>query len=270
MNDERLKKEKTSFWASESEKPLFDLYHEWMGTPPTNPLMAEKLVMFSAAKHLEISIIKRLQSIGLVQKQEDDKQLRFEMERQGIKVSGYYDGVFVDGTPVEIKTFYGEYQATLLKEGNPKPSYLKQLAIYMDSLDKNLGKLIYLDRGTGEMYEFDLRREPNSLRFKSMAVEFDLNDTYNRWAKLYKNHVAPKIEPPSEYKYKKPLHAIDWSKVSRSDISKARNNHKVIGDWEALYSPYKSLIIEREGTTLGYSLEELEQIKRLTTGYSKR
>jgi large subunit ribosomal protein L2 len=31
------RKQKDTFWASETEKPLFDIYHTWMATPVTNP-----------------------------------------------------------------------------------------------------------------------------------------------------------------------------------------------------------------------------------------
>ena len=171
---------------------------------------------------------------------------------------------------VEIKTFYGQYQAMELKAGKPRESYLKQLAIYMDFKEAKEGRLIYMDRGTGEMFEFVLLRDGTV--FKCMNVEFDIADTYKRWARLYKNNIVPKIEPKSEYRYKIPIEEIDWTSVSKSEISKARNNHKVIGDhpWAINYSPYKDLIIQREGTHAGYSEEELKLIKELTAGYTSK
>ena len=40
--EEYLGKEKTSFWASETEVMAFDIYHRWLGTKPTNPMTEEK------------------------------------------------------------------------------------------------------------------------------------------------------------------------------------------------------------------------------------
>lgn len=271
------RKLKDSFWAGEAEKPLFDIYHQWLGTEPTNPIDAEKLLMFSAAKLMEIALIGKLQKMGLVKKQKDDKQMHFLIEREGVPISGYTDGILEYGQPIEVKTFYGDYQARELEKGLPKTSYLKQLAIYMDALDQDAGKLVYLDRGNGAMYEFDLIREPGTLKFKCGVLSFDLNDTYKKWAKLYDENILPGVEP-SPYEnglYKADINSLDWSKVGKADISAARNGHKVIGgdrenSWKILYSPYKNLLIERQKQTLGYSDAELKTIRELTKGYSAK
>ncbi len=269
------RKQKSSFWPSESEKPLFDIYHTWFQTPQTNPIEAEKLIMFSAAKMMELALIGKLQKMGLVKKATD--QQRFEFEREGVLVTGYADGIFEDGTPIEVKTFYGDYQARELNAGRPKSGYLKQLAMYMDVLDQDLGKLIYLDRGSGAMYEFDLVRTPDTLKFKSMAIEFDLNDTYKKWAKFYNENILLEKEPdPFECgHYKAKIDEINWSQLSKAVIGAARNGHKVIGtmpeeQWKILYSPWKDLLLERQGYKSGYSETELANIKRITKGYSSK
>ena len=71
-----------------------------------------------------------------------------------------------------------------------------------------------------------------------------------------------------EYHYKTPVHEIDWHKVSKDKISKARNNQAVIGDFQLLYSAYKDLWIEKQGATLGYTPDELAYIRDVTTGYT--
>lgn len=270
---EQQKKIKDSFWPSENEALLFDVYHRWIGTEPTNPMEPEKLVMFTAAKMIELAFVESLVEMELAKK--IDGQEHFRIDR-GIPVSGYYDAILIDGTPLEFKTIYGPYASQELKTGNPRKSYLKQLAIYMDSLGKDKGKLVYMDRGTGETFEFTLNRLTDS-RFKCMGIEFDLKDTYSRWRELYINHIEKRIEPPPDEAglYKADINSIDWSKISNSDISKARNGHKVIGSdtenhWKILYSPYKDLIIERQKSTPGYSDAELNYIKTLTKNYSKR
>jgi len=265
--DQEYEHKRTSFWATDCEKPLFDLYHSWVGTKPTNPVDAEKLTMFSAAKMTERALVETLDGMGLLQEVGEDQQ-RIEMSRYGVPVTGYLDGRFKEGYPLEVKTYYGMCQAKELREGKPRSSYLKQLAVYMDALNEDKGKLIYMDRGTGEMHEFTLLRV-GPLKFKCMMVEFDLEETYKRWSNLYNDHVIPKKEPVSEFRYKIPVNEVDWKSLSKADIGKARNNKKVIGDsWQVAYSSYKNLIIEREGTCIGYSDTELAQIQTLTKGFT--
>lgn len=263
-------KAKDSFWCSETETPLFDLYHKWMGTPPTNVPAAANMLIMDAGKMIEVSLVNILNDLGFIVFDKEEPQKRVEMNRMGIKITGYIDAVLSDGSVAEIKSFYGDYQATELREGKPRPSYLKQLACYMDFMDMKIGRLIYVHRGTGELFEFVLERQ-EGLKFKCLDVEFDLEDTYRRWSQLYYENILPNIEPSSEFRYKIPVGKIDWSKVSKTDIMKARNNQKVIGDgWQVNYSPYKNLIIEREGSCLGYTDLELEIIRRETKGYSKK
>jgi hypothetical protein len=260
--------EKDSFWCSEAETPVFDLYHRWIGTTPTNPPEAEKQMIFMAGKMMELALVETLGKMDLLEKPEDE-QFRVEMEREGVKVTGYMDGVLKGGIPVEIKSYYGVYQTKDLEAGKPRESYLKQLAMYMDFMNALQGKLVYLERGTGQMFEFTLENIGGK-KYKCINIEFDLEDTYKRWARLYKNNIVPKIEPKSEYRYKKPLEEIDWQSLSSTDISKARNNQKVIGDhpWAIQYSAFKDLILEREGVKAGYTDAELAKIKELTKGYS--
>lgn len=265
------KHERKSFWCSDSEKMLFDIYQEWIGTPPTNPIEAEKLMMFTVGKKVELALVENLQEAGLAKKFENDDQLRVDMVRSEVPITGYIDCVLINGDPVEIKSFYGVAQFAEISKGNPKPSYLKQLAMYMDFLNKEKGKLVYVDRGTGQMFEFTLIREGQS-KYKCMNVDFDLKELYDRWHEFYINNIKPSIEPKPDYRYKIPVEEIDWGKVSKTDISKARTGKKVIGDhpWAVQYSVYKDLIIEKEGCGLGYSDSEIAKIKELTKGYLKK
>jgi len=269
LDTTELAKDKTSFWPSETETNVFDIYHRWIGTLPTNPLTPETRLMFNSAKLIEQAYVDMFADMNILLSSEES-QLHIEIERFGIPVSGYIDAlVELEGkdTVVEIKTYYGDYQERDLTNGKPRSSYLKQLAIYMDALDLQNGMLLYVDRGRGKTFQFPLLRD--GLKFNCNDVSFDLSDTYLKWADLHQLCIEPGIEPPSDYKYKTPFAEIDWKKLSNSDISKARNNHKVIGAWQVLYSPYKDLIIEREGTQLGYTPAELEIIKQLTKNYTK-
>jgi len=256
---------KKSFWASDSEKDVFDIYHAWIGTTPTNPIGVETQIIFSAGKMMEESLMKKLIDADIAI--DEPEQTRIEIERENVPISGYIDGILKDGTPIEIKTYYGDYHERDLVAGKPRTSYLKQLAIYMDAQNKNLGKLIYLSRGTGKIFEFELERVEGT-KFKCMSIEFDLEDTYKKWAKLYKNNILPKIEPIPEFRYKYPLDEIDWKNTPKSQITKARNNYAVIGDWQAKYSNFKDLLIKKEESSIGYNDEEIGEIKEMTKGYS--
>lgn len=268
LEDKENPHEKTSFWASDSERMLFDVFHTWMGTEPTNPIGAQTRLIFNAGKMMELAIVEVMERAKMAEVKEE--QLRIEMERRGVPVSGYVDAVLNDGTPVEIKSFYGYYQVKDLEAGKPKTSYLKQLAIYMDCLGANLGKLLYVDRGTGQMYEFDLIRQ-DGLTFQCNDIQFNLDDTYKKWEIFYRDHVLTKTEPPIEHRYKIPVKEVNWKAMKSSDITKARTNKRVVGDhpWAIQYSSYKDLIIERQGETQGYTSDELVQIKQLTAGFSR-
>lgn len=276
------KREKTTFWASECETPLFDIYHRWIGTETTNQSSLGGIMMMNTGKMLELSLVEMLKGWGIADKIDEQTRVEFDVEKYGIRVSGYVDAVLVNNNPLEIKTFYGDYQESDLKKGNARTSYLKQLAIYMFYLKSDKGSLLYINRGSGNMYQFDLIREDDTKFYLvngtdefgeilGKSLVFDLEDTFKRWSDLYHNHIVPRIEPKSEFRYKIPVKEIDWSKVSKVDISKARNNQKVIGDsWQVAYSAYKDLIIAREGSCLGYTDEELKFIKDITAGYSSK
>ncbi len=264
MLEQERPHDKTTFWASESETMSFEIYHRWMGTPPTNPIKADKQVLMNAGKMLEESLVHQWGKAGVVKTQLED-QLRIEITRKGVPISGYVDAVHVDGYPIEVKSFYGYYQKKDLEQRNARTSYLKQLCIYMDALNQERGKLFYMERGDGTMFEFDVQRA-RQYEYVCGHIKINLEEVYDRWAKLYTDYILKEIEPPIAYRYKIPPSQIDWSKISKTDIKKARANQKVIGDhpWMIQYSGYKDLILERQGTTPGYTDEELLQIKKYT------
>lgn len=287
--------EKTSFWASEFEKDTFDIFHRWMGTPPTNPIDAEKMIVFSAGKMMEMALIEKLRPLGIVIAPEniEDAQTAFRVEREGCPISGKLDAIIELGqqkSVLEIKTYYGDYQDMELSAGKARLSYLKQLACYLDAMSLDLGHLVYLERGTGQMYDFILRRK-EGLLFECVSYDskdqygkhpittsFDLTDDYKRFASIYKNYILPKKEPSSDYTYKYNIASVNWTTLPASKISKARNGQAVVGDWQVIYSPYKDLIVAKEalklGKTLeeylGYSDEELARICELTKGYTSK
>ena len=259
-------KKKDTFWASESETMLFEIYHRWKGTEATNPIRAEAQVLMNAGKMMEEALVEQWTAAGMVQKHED--QIRIRMDRLGVPISGYIDALHVDGYPIEVKTFYGYYQIKELEKGKARESYLKQLAIYMDALNQDKGKLFYMERGNGRMFEFTLHRV-NEKEFLCGDIGFNLHKTYERWQDLYTNHILPSQEPEPDYLYKIPPSQVDWSNVSKADIKKARANQKVIGDhaWAVNYSGYKDLILQRQGVEPGYTIEELLEVKKYSEAF---
>lgn len=273
----RQSKPKTSFWASESEAMAFDIFHKWMGTPPTNPMEGETVMMLTMRKMSEVAAVSLMRKAGiLVKRFANDERMYFEWGQHKVPISGYPDaGVWIDNEVaiVEIKTFYGTHHEMDISAGRVKLPYLKQLAIYMYHHKIRHGILLMINQGTGTMYEFDLYQNPdNPYHFAcpDNEVEFNLEETFKRWEKIYVENILQKKEPAIEYRYKYDLKTLDWSKVSAADISAARNNKKVLGDWQVKYSDYKDLVISREGTVPGYTDEELDFIRTATAGYSQR
>lgn len=277
-------RERVSFWCGESETPAFDLYHRWKLTPETNPDTPEKKIELGFRKLVELSIVDVFRKMGILveskDKEEQRKLYRIEMIREGVKVTGYKDAVIQENLlkiPVEIKTSDGFYALKELEAGTPKSSYLKQLAQYLDYDEVPYGYLFQVHFEAAfrikDIYQFkvEIVKQSNSSKiFRCNKLEFDIWDTYKYWSNIYNAYIATDTEPPIEYRYKYPIEEIDWTKLSTKQISDARNNHAVIGSWQAKYSKYKNLIIEKEGTELGYTDEELKRINEITRGYTAK
>lgn len=272
----KLSKTKTSFWASETETMAFDIFHRWIGTPATNPMEGQTVMMLQMRKLSEIAATSLMRKAGiLVKRFSNDERVYFEWGPHKVPVSGYPDaGVMIDGglALVEFKTYYGQHNHSQVSSGKVKLSYLKQLAIYLYAKQISHGILLMMNQGTGEMFEFDLYQQENPYHFicPDNTVEFNLKETFERWEKIYVDHIIPRQEPPIEFVYKYPVETLDWDTVSLGDISAARNGRKVLGDWQVKYSDYKDLIVQRQGTVPGYTDAEMAFILRTTKGYSRR
>lgn len=271
------KKKKTSFWASETEAMAFDIYHKWIGTPPTNPMQGETVMMLTMRSMTEKAVVSLMRKANvLVKRFANDERVFIEWGPNKVPISGYPDaGVWIDGQTaiVEIKTYYGQHNHIQVTGGKVRSSYLKQLAIYLYHFKIQHGILFMINQGTGEMTEFDLYQNPeNPYHFicPDNEVEINLLETFQRFERIYVDNILAGKEPAIEYVYKYPVKTLDWDSLSSADISAARNGRKVIGDWQVKYSDYKDLIIQRQGTVPGYTPDELELIFEKTRGYSAR
>lgn len=265
-------KEKKYFYASDFGKPILDTYLKFKGVPETNPPKWFETLKWGAGKGVEMSMLEILKQNGIVaQDYNQEEHGGFKMERNGVTISGYMDAIHKDlGVPIEIKSINNknEFDIRNYENGYPRENYVGQLAIYMDNLGVDTGFLFVSSVDGLNTFWFECKRVGDGL-YQCGNVTVDLNEQYRVWGKLYNEYVLKDVEPsPFQYIYKKDIEKIDWKSLSSSDISKARTGKKVIGDWQITYSPYKDLIIKKQGAELGYSLAELERINELTKGYT--
>jgi hypothetical protein len=264
-------KEKKYFYASDFGKPILDTYLKFKGVPETNPAQWYETLKWGAGQGVEASMLTILKQNGIVREDYDQKEHGgFKMERNGVTISGYMDAIHNNGSPIEIKSINNknEFDIRNYANGYPRENYVGQLSIYMDNLGVDTGYLFVASIDGLNTFWFECKKVSDGI-YKCGNVTVDLNEQYRVWGKLYTEYVLKDIEPsPNQYIYKRNIEEIDWKTVSAGDISKARNGHKVLGDWQIIYSSYKDYIIKKQGSELGYSLAELSRIKELTDGYT--
>lgn len=266
-------KTKENFYASDFGKTNLDLYFAFHKLPKTNPPKWNDTLKWGAGNGVEEQMLKILKQSKLVHPDYIQREHgRIEIEREGIKITGYIDARLktLDGVPIEIKSINNknEYDIQKYEAGYPRESYVGQLSIYLDATNSDSGFLFVSSVDGLNTFWFECKRKKNRV-FQCNNVVVDLDKKYKSWSRLYFDHIKKNILPDIfEYRYKYPVKEIDWNKVSKSDISKARNGHKVLGDWEIAYSPWKDKIIELQGDVLGYTNEELAYILEKTDGYT--
>lgn len=267
------KREKKAFYASDVFKPVLDLYFAFKGVEPTNPPEWYQTMKWGAGKGVEESMLKVLKDSGFVAEDYDQKiHGRIEIEREGIKINGYIDAITKEGLPIEIKSINNKNQFDIAKyeDGKPRINYVGQLAVYMDALNVDTGYLLVSSIDGLSYFLFECKKV-GERKYKCKDTEVDLDAEYKRWAKLYFENIEKDITPEAtEYLYKYDINTLDWDKVSKTSISKARNGHAVVGDWQITFSPWKDRIIKAQGSTLGYTEDEIKIIKEKTAGYSAR
>ncbi len=261
------------FHASDFGKPILDIYLRILGTPKTNPPKWNDTLKWEAGKGVELGMLKLLKYNGIVAEDYDQNiQGAFSVEREGVTLNGHMDAINLQGQPIEIKSINNKNSVDIAnyRDGLPKENYVGQLAVYMDILGVDTGFLFAATIDGLDTFWFECKRTGDR-QYTCGKVTVDLDKEYKKWAVLKTKYIDTKTEPsPWQYVYKRNIEELDWTTVSVGDISKARNGHKVIGDWQVLYSPYKDYIIEKQGTKAGYTLVELERIKELTKGYSSK
>ena len=287
------KHEKLGYYASDYGRLGFDIFHAFRGTEPTNPIEWTDTLRMSAGKGVELQMVQILKDNDVVDadySQEDEQT--YEMEREGVKVRMKIDAIvrqpihngdniiyppfgLIEGAPIEIKSINNRnsFDIKSYADNKPRENYVGQLAIYMDYLSSQMGYLFVASIDGLNTFWMECHRIEEGI-YECGQTRVDITKEYKRWAKIQQCLNENKEPDPFEFgRYKLPIDEVKWDTLSMTDISKARNGDKVIGDkdaWKISYSPWKLLLLERQGVSLGYSTKEIEKIKELTKGYSSK
>lgn len=266
--------DRTGIHASDYKKPSLDLYFRMTGEPETNPPQWYDKLKWGAGLGVEKEMLQVLKDSQIVPEEyEQDVHGVIEKEIDGVIVTGHMDGntsLDQTGFPIEIKSINNKNAWDIKKYENnePRENYVGQLANYMYLTGSETGYLFVASIDGLNRFFYECKKIGDGL-YKCGNVTVDVKTEINRLIKLYKENTIPKVMPDIwEFRYKTPIEEIDWKTLSADKISKARNNHAVIGDWEITYSNYKDKIIELQGETIGYTPDELLRIKELTEGYT--
>lgn len=265
-------RKKEHFYASDFGKPLIDLYFAFTDEPITNPPEWYETLKWGSGKGVETAMLDILKMNGIVKEDYDQKEHgRIEHKYKGIQINGYIDALSIDGYPIEIKSINNKngYDIGKYEAGNPRENYVGQLATYMEAKGQTRGFLFVASIDGLNYFWFECTAQGNGI-YKCGNVVVDLYKEWDRWVQLKKELDNFTLNPNYiwEHRYKYPIEEIDWKLTSNDKISKARNNHAVIGDWEILYSSWKNRIIDLQDDSLGYTQEEINKILLMTDGYT--
>ena len=294
------KRSKQSFWASDCLKPMNELFWAWTNVPRTNPVTPEKLSMFDVGKLCELHMINRLIMQGLAAdlqnedhvkcvekalgkrlafaKEPDEfgkRQIRMEMERQYVPITGYLDGITLKGYPIEVKsTRSTKYIGNIARGKLGQIEHLYQLACYMDFLGVDKGLLAVVSRPDGCAVFVELKHlgdyiyqtgsqsiglpEEMGSGDEEIHIEpttFDLEDEFKRWRKLYEDYIHPNIEPKLEYEYKATLTNELLSHYNETQIKNAIRGRRMLSshEWKPQYCDWRNLWVEKEMKLKGYT-----------------
>lgn len=287
------KRTKQSFWPSDGLRPDCEIYWAWMNEPKTNPIDPNTLLMFKVASAYEHEVIKNLIAIGeaadieneqvasdmglnVIQREGDVPQIRLEMEREHVPITGYLDGISPAGNPIEVKSYGSRGLNGKFERGEPHSDhYFYQLAMQIDFLGATSGILASVCRDDGSIHFAELKRDStDSLIFwvddRTMSgvkpdyeppeLIVDLGEEYTRFRRIMENNILMHKEPALEYEYRPPITTDLLKQYPEEKIKKAIKGERVLSDhrWRYQYSSWKNKVIEKEMMAKGaQSVEEL-------------
>ena len=296
---------KKSFWPTDAKKTRNELYWAWTNEPKTNLISAEKLSMFKIAKLCELHYVQEFVKIGFAAdldnpdhvakveaatgrklafaKEKDEfgqRQLRVEMEREFVPVTGYMDGITLNGEPIEIKSTRSvKYIKDIATGKPPQVEHVYQLATYMDFIGSDVGWLAVCERAGGAVFFVKVEHRGNLVYATTdyslglpeemeTSVEqeqpymqeliIDLGAEYMRWRKLFEDHIHPLKEPALEFEYRPRLttQLLDSYITSSGNDSKVKlaiKGKRILSEhgWKPMYSDWRNLWIEKEMANKG-------------------
>ena len=266
--------DRTGIHASDAGKPAIDLYFRMTGEPTTNEPDWRQRIKWWAGLGIEEGFIRVLKD-SLIIPEEYNQHTHGVVERniEGILITGHMDGntkLDQTGSPIEIKSFNNMAYNTIkdLQAGTPRKSYVQQLAMYMFLIKAELGHLFVLSIDGKNTFHFECKPLGDG-RYKCGSVVVNPSKELDRLIKIYKENVIPKVMPDIwEHRYKDDIETIDWSTISNTDISLARNNKRIIGSKDIHFSNWRDKIANMQGTSMTYTDSELMRIKEITKGFS--
>lgn len=265
---------RVNFYASDFGRSDLDIYFSFTNEPKTNAAEWFQTLKWGAGLGVEEKLLRILKDSGYVPEEYDQKKHgRILIEREGVSIAGYIDAATTldeTGIPIEIKSINNKNSVDIRKyaTGYPRESYVGQLAVYMDARNVNMGYLFVASVDGLSYFLFKATRLKDG-RVKCGKVTVNPADFYKRVSKLKKDHIDLKKMPDvNQYLYKYPVDTLNWKEVPVASIAKARQNKKVIGDFQIVFSDWKDKIIKLQKTKKGYSNAELKIILEKTKGYS--
>lgn len=264
------------FWASELDRPLFELYCRLNVVEKTNPPTWEETLKWGAGNGVEEAMVNILKMNGVVEPDYDQKEHgRVDMVWDGVRITGYTDVKTKDGTPIEVKSVNNAnyYYVKELEAGEPRISHVVQLIAYMRNAGKDRG-ILFVSTIDGQNTFVFYCDQIDEYRYKCGNVEVDMREILERLQRVQNEllEIPSPAELPEdviyEKRYKIPVEEVDWKEVSKSKRTAARAGRRVVGDWELKYSDYKDLWVGLQGDDLGYTKDEINKIKELTKGHT--
>ena len=260
--------------CSDFGKPTLDLYFRMIGEPVTNPPQWYEKLKWGSGLGVEKELLQVLKDSDIVpQEYDQDVHGVITKDIDGVTFSGHMDGntsLDQTGEPIEIKSINNKnaFDIEKYKNNNPRENYVGQLSMYMYLTGAKKGHLFVSAVDGLSNFYFECN-DIGDGKYKCGNVTVDVASEVKRLRDIYLNNVVPKVQPRvDEYLYKYNIDTIDWKTISKDKISKARNNKAVLGDWQITYSSWLDKIVELQGTERGYSIDELERIKKYTDKYS--
>lgn len=294
FNYKHEKRKKNFCNPSDSGKLEAEIWLELRGEEYTNPITWEQTLKWSAGKAVEMQMLDVLKQNGLVDENYTQEGDSIKMEREGITISMRFDAILKDGVikgqdaqmpnsgeikinageVLEVKSINNKNAFDIQKyiEGNPRENYVMQVSMYMDCLGMDRGHLFASTIDGLHTFWFPVEKIGEGI-YRAGNTTVDINAEYKRFAEIYRKFKAGEGPNFNEELYKIPIEEIDWNKVSKANVTEARMNRKCIGSensWKILYSPFRDLILEKQGAKRGYTEEELAQILLATQGYSSK